>query len=63
MPTPLARLIETIFPQRDLRIREHECREREIDSMLGEVGSVLGRVPFELHRSIQVYIREVLDAS
>jgi hypothetical protein len=50
MPTPFSRLVYPILPQRDVRVSEHKCRQCEIDSVLGEVGSILVRVPFELHR-------------
>ena len=46
-----------------MRVCEYEGRQLKIDSVLGKVGSILVRVPFELHRLIQVYIRKLRDAS
>jgi len=63
VPTAFARLVDSIFPQHYVRIREHESRRCKIDSMLGEVGSILVGVPFELHSSIQVYIRGLRNTS
>jgi hypothetical protein len=56
-------LVDSIFPQRHMRIREYECRQKEINSVLGKVDSILFWGPFELDRSIQVYIRHLWKAS
>ena len=49
MPALLTLLISSVFSQHQARVREDQRRCGEIDPMFGDIGSILGCVPFELH--------------
>jgi len=50
-------LVDSVLSYRQTWVRENSSRQFEIDTVFRKVCPVLRRIPFELHRSIQVYIR------
>lgn len=59
VPASFACLVDSVFSYRQTWIREHSSRQFEINTVLKKVCPVLHRIPFEMHQSIQVYIRFV----